>query len=131
MDRLPDLAPEERGVHRLLSAVAPVAPPFGFRDAVMQQVGATRRLGLVEWVIAAALAVPSLLFLIWEVATRGADFSEALGNAFIAAQNATADDLFFVDGTIVLAVALLGLGSLIATHALLFGGERRDRIIAH
>lgn len=114
-----DLAPEERHVDALLRAVLPVAPPIGFRDAVMRRITADERRTAWEWIVATALALPSLLFLVWELTAYGADLGEAIDNAMDAAEQSPAQAFFFVDGTVVLAVALLGLASIVATHALL------------
>jgi hypothetical protein len=114
--RPPDLAPEERGIDRVLAAVPPVAPPFGFRDAVMKRIRGERR-SPYEWPIALALAVPSLAYVVWAVGTGGADLALAVENMFTLA--GTEEEAFFaVDGLLVLAFALLGLGSLVGTHAL-------------
>lgn len=124
MDRYhgtPDLAPEELSLDRVLAAAAPVAPPIGFRDAVMRQVGAERPRAMWEWVVAAALALPSLAYLVWDLAANGSDFIDGLSNAFLAAQGAQAEEFFFVDGLVVIAVALIGVASVVAAHASLGG----------
>ncbi len=116
-DGAPDLAPEERSLDRVLAAAAPLAPPIGFRDAVMRQVRAERPRTAWEWVVAAALALPSLAYLAWELSANGSDFIVGLSNAFAAAQGAQAEEFFFVDGLVVLAVALIGVASVVAAHA--------------
>src|SRR5439155_859635 len=58
----PDIEPAERRTHELLANVPPRALPLGFRDAVMRQVAGGGRMTW-EWIIAAALALPSLAFL--------------------------------------------------------------------
>jgi hypothetical protein len=72
-----DLEPAERRTHELLASVPPRALPLGFRDAVMRQV-ASRRTAW-EWIVAAALALPSLGFLAYQFATHGDEFAGALG----------------------------------------------------
>ena len=67
-----DLEPDERALHRVLARTPPVAPPIGFRDAVMSRVREQRTVW--EWVIAAILAVPSLAFLGWQLVENGDDF---------------------------------------------------------
>src|SRR5207244_4005118 len=64
-----DLEPQERATHRLLSAVPPQTLPLGFRDAVMRRVTGDPSVGW-EWVVGAVLALPSLAFLAFHVATR-------------------------------------------------------------
>ncbi len=111
-----DLEPAERGTHQLLASVPPRALPLGFRDAVMRRVAGERRT-VWEWIIAAALALPSLAFLIHQLATRGDEVSAAFNNVIAAATAETADAFFFIDGATVLALALVGIASLIAAHA--------------
>jgi hypothetical protein len=51
------------------------------------------------------------------VATQGDEFAATLNSVMAAAAAETADAVFFIDGTTVLAVALVGIASLIAAHA--------------
>jgi hypothetical protein len=111
-----DLDPTERRTHELLARVAPHPLPLGFRDAVMRQIAGDGRKSW-EWTIAAALALPSLGFLAHQVATQGDEFAATLNSVMAAAAAETADAVFFIDGTTVLAVALVGIASLIAAHA--------------
>ena len=111
-----DLEPEERATHRLLSAIPPQTLPLGFRDAVMRRVTGDPSVGW-EWIVAAVLALPSLAFLAFQVATRGGEFAAALNNMLLAATSDTSQAFFFVDGLTVIALALLGLASLVAAHA--------------
>jgi len=111
-----DLEPAERAIHQVLSAVAPQALPLGFRDAVMRRVAAREGVGW-EWIVAGVLALPSVAFLVYQVATHGDEFTAALNNVMTAASAESADAFFFVDGTTVLALAILGIASLIAAHA--------------
>ena len=126
MKRISDLDEDELAVDRLFAAVPPAAPPLGFRDEVMAALVAEQRTSW-EWVVVALLALPSLAFVAWELARSGADFARAFESAIAFATSAQedAEAFFFVDGLFVLAVALLGLASLIATHALLRRTPRR------
>ena len=122
-----DLEPREHALHRVLSGVPTLAPPMGFRDAVMRRITAERRVAW-EWIVAALLALPSLAFLARQLVLHGQDFAQAVGNIVsIAATDAT-DATFFVDGLDVLAVALVGIACLVATHALLVTMPRRRTI---
>jgi hypothetical protein len=126
--RLPpdDLEPDELDLHLALAGVPPVAPPIGFRDAVMRRVG-DRRVGW-EWLVAALLAFPSLAFLARQVAESGQDFSLAMLNVLGAASSDTANAAFFIDGLTVLAVALVGVACVFAAHALIAGTPRRGGV---
>lgn len=126
MKRLPDLDPAELAVDRLLSAVTPQAPPLGFRDAVMRGVLAERRQSAWEWIVVAAFALPSLAFLAWAAAVYGGDFAAGLNGVFAAAAGETTEVFFFVDGLVVLAVALCGLAGAVAAHALLAATPARS-----
>ena len=112
-----DIETIELPVHRLLAAVPPQPVPLGFRDAVMRRVSVGSTSVGWEWVVAAVLALPSLGFLAFQAATRGGEFAAALNNLLVAATSDTSQAFFFVDGLTVLAVALLGLASLVAAHA--------------
>jgi len=111
-----DLEPAERAIHQVLSAVAPQALPLGFRDAVMRRVAAREGVAW-EWIVAGVLALPSVAFLVYQVVTHGDEFTTALNNVMTAASPESADAFFFVDGTTVLALAILGIASLMAAHA--------------
>ena len=114
--RLDDLEPDERDLHRLLSAVPPIAPPIGFRDAVMAKV--QERRVTWEWVVAAMFALPSLAFLVRQLLVHADEYARALSNLVSAASGDASDAFFFVDGLTVFALALLGLACAIAAHAL-------------
>ena len=114
--RLDDLEPDERDLHRLLSSIPPVAPPIGFRDAVMARV--EERRVTWEWVIAAMFAIPSLAFLARQFLVHADEYARALSNLVNAASGDASDAFFFVDGLTVIALALLGLACAIAAHAL-------------
>lgn len=122
-----DLEPEEREVHHVLSAIPPVAPPVGFRDAVMRQV-VERRVGW-EWLVAALLALPSLAFLARQIAESGEDFAAAFAGVLSAASSETTNASFFIDGLTVLAVALVGIACVLAAHALIASTPRRRRLV--
>jgi len=124
---LPDLEPEERDLHHILSAVPPQAPPVGFRDAVMRKV-VERRVGW-EWLVAALLALPSLAFLVRQVAESGEDFAAAFAGVLRAASSDTANAAFFIDGLTVLAVALVGIACVLAAHALMASAPGRRRLV--
>ena len=119
-----DLEPAERAVHQLLAAVRPQALPLGFRDAVMRRVSA-RDAGTWEWIVAGVLALPSVAFLFYQIATHGDEFTTALNNVMTAASAESADAFFFIDGTMVLALVVLGVASLIAAHASIVTPLRR------
>jgi hypothetical protein len=118
-----DLEPAEQPTHELLASVPPRALPLGFRDAVMRQI-ADGRPTTWEWVIAAALAIPSLIFLAHQFATHGDEFAAALNNVTAAASADTAEAFFVLDGATVLAFALVGIASLIAAHAAIVAPSR-------
>lgn len=113
-----DLEPEEQELHRLLASVPPVPPPLGFRDAVMRRLSPGRR-SIWEGALAAALAIPSIAFIVWELAVHGADFAAGLEQAFALAGSTQAETFFFVDGLVVLAFAVLGAASLLGADALI------------
>ena len=119
-----DLEPAERRTHELLANVPPRALPLGFRDAVMRQVAGGGP-SAWEWIIAAALALPSLGFLAHQLANHGDEFAAALNNVTAAASADTAEVFFFIDGATVLALALLGIASLIAAHAAILAPSRK------
>jgi hypothetical protein len=81
-----------------------------------------------EWLIAAALAIPSVAFLAHQIAAHGDDFTTTLNNVIAAAAADTADAFFFIDGSTVLALALVGVASLIATHAAIVAPTRRTAL---
>lgn len=121
-----DLGAEERRVDRVLAAVPPVAPPVGFRDAVMARIRAEHR-SPYEWPIAIALVLPSLAYVVWAIATGGAELTLALENIFTLASGAGDEAFFAVDGLLVLAFALLGIGALVGSHALVTPAEDTGR----
>lgn len=118
-----DLEPAERRTHELLASVPPRALPLGFRDAVMRQITSTRPTAW-EWIVAAALALPSLGYLAHQFVAHGDEFAAALNNVTAAASADTAEAFFFIDGATVLALALVGIASLIAAHATIVAPAR-------
>ena len=111
--------------HRL-----PLEPvPLGFRDAVMSRIAAsTARAWRWEWIIAALIALPNAVFLLWSYAENGDDISAALAgvmNALLGLEAWDGSASVYVDGLLVLAVALVGVAALLATHALV--SEERHR----
>ena len=117
-----DLEPGERATHVLLAAVPPLALPLGFRDEVMRQISA--RGSAWEWIVAGVLGIPAVAFLVFQIADRGEEFATALTNVVAAASSDAVETFFFVDGTTVLAIAILGLASLIAAHAAIASPSR-------
>ncbi|OGO70947.1 MAG: hypothetical protein A3H36_05620 [Chloroflexi bacterium RIFCSPLOWO2_02_FULL_71_16] len=111
---------------RVLAAVPPVAPPIGFRDAVLRRIRAERR-SPYEWPMALALALPSLAYLFWTVGLNGSDIAVAIENVFALAAGTEGQAFFSVDGLLVLAFALLGVGALLGTHALITPAEEAGR----
>ena len=120
--RLDDLEPDEQGLHRLLAAIPPVAPPVGFRDAVMSKV--EERRVTWEWIVAALFAIPSVVFLARQVIVHADDYGRAIANVLSTASGDASDAFFFVDGLTVLALALLGLACAVAAHALFVSDAR-------
>ncbi len=105
---------------RLFAMVPPVAPPIGLRDSVMRRVRGDGS-PIVEWALAAILGLPSLAFLLWELFTGGLGVENALASVMTVSASATDSAFFFVDGIVVVAFALLGLGALVGSHALTRG----------
>lgn len=119
---LADFDPAERELHRLLAAVPPVAPPIGFRDEVLARVRGRR--ATWEWIVAAALALPSVVYLARQAMVHGEEFALAMANLVTAASTETKDAFFFVDGLTVLALALFGVACAFAAHALVASAGR-------
>jgi len=122
-----DLAPEERDLHHVLSAVPPQALRRSFRDAVMRRV-VERRVGW-EWLVAALLALPSLAYLARQLTDSGEDIAAALTNVVGAASSGAANASFFIDGLTVLAVALVGIACVFAAHALMASAPGSRRLV--
>lgn len=119
----------EHRIDRLLAAAPSETLPPGFRDGVMRRVSAPRSVAW-EWIVAGVLAVPSLAYIGWVFLSYGGDLLVALGDVALAAQGM--EDLsqaFFVDGLVILAVAMCGLASIVAAHALLGGDHDGRRLL--
>lgn len=125
-----DLQPEERRIHRVLSAVKPEPLPIGFRDGVMRAVRAERATTAWEWIVAAALAVPGLAYLLWELAVHGGELVAATSAILSAAQglDQTTGADFAIDGLAIVAFMLVGVASLLVAHALLATAEPRRMV---
>ena len=125
----PDLEPDEVALDRLLAAAPPAALPVGFRDGVLAQITMDRSRSW-EWLVAAAFALPSLAYVAWQLVTNGADFVAALGDIALVARTTDVEaPAFVVDGLVVLAMALLGLASIVATHALIATRSERVAVV--
>lgn len=113
--------PIERTYSSLFQQLPQVPAPPGFRDTVMARIARERRQRIPEAVVAAALALPSLAFLAWELAAQGGDFALAVTSLFDAiwGEWQSGELVFFIDGLSVLAIAMLGLAGMLLTHALL------------
>ena len=125
-----DLQTEELEIHQLLSAVRPAALPIGFRDAVMRQVRNEGTATRWEWIFAAVLALPSLAYLVWGLTAHGAELGSSLNAILVAAQGldpTTGADIV-VDGLAVVSLALVGIGSAVAAHAMLKGAEQHRMV---
>lgn len=125
-----DLESDELEIHQLLSAVRPAALPLGFRDAVMRQVRDEGPATRWEWLFAAVLALPSLAYLVWTLAVHGTEVGASLNAIIVAAQGldpTTGADVV-VDGLAVISLALVGIGSAVAAHAMLKGGEQHRMV---
>jgi hypothetical protein len=125
-----DLEGEELEIHQLLSAVKPATLPIGFREAVMRRVRSDRTATRWEWIFAAVLAVPSLAYLVWVLTAHGAELGASLSAILVAAQglDQTSGADVVIDGLAVISLALVGIGSAVAAHAMLRGTEQRRMI---
>src|SRR4029077_15269380 len=125
-----DLEDDELEIHRLLSAARPASLPVGFRDGVMERVRGDGPATRWEWVFAAVLALPSLAYLIWGLVAHGGELGASLSAILGAAQGldqTTGVDVV-VDGLAIISLALLGIGSPVAAHAMLRGTEQHRMI---
>jgi hypothetical protein len=127
-----DLDRDELEIHQLLSAAKPASLPLGFRDAVMRQVRSDG--GRWEWIFAAALALPSLAYLVWGLAVHGAELGASISAILVAAQglDQTSGADVAIDGLAIISLALVGIGSAVAAHAMLRGSDQQQhrRMIA-
>ena len=125
-----DLDQDELDIHALLSAARPAPLPIGFRDAVMREVRNDGAMARWEWIFAAALAIPSLAYLVWGLAAHGAELGASISAILVAAQGldpTTGADIV-IDGLAVVSLALVGIGSAVAAHAMLHGSEAHRMI---
>jgi hypothetical protein len=126
-----DLEHDELDLHALLSAAKPAPLPIGFRDTVMSRVRSDGAPTRWEWIFAAVLALPSLAYLIWGLTAHGTELGASISAILIAAQglDQTSGADVVVDGLAIVSLALVGIGSAVAAHAMLRGTEPH-RIIA-
>ena len=125
-----DLQPDELEIHDLLSAVRPAPLPLDFRESVMREIHTAAPATRWEWIFAAVLALPSLAYLAWGVASHGAELGASLNAILVAAQGldqTTGADIV-VDGLSIISLALVAIGSAIAAHAMLMGTEQHRMI---
>jgi hypothetical protein len=117
----------ERLFTELFHRLPTEAPPLGFRDEVMARL-ARERSRRWEWIVAAAVAIPNLLFLLWQLVEGGEEIGAAIAsltNALLGVEEWDAGVFVHVDGLLLLALAFVGLAGLLVTHALL--AEERSR----
>jgi len=126
-----DLDTDELEIHRLLSAARPAPLPVGFRDEVMARVRGDGPATGWEWIFAAVLALPSLAYLGWGLLAHGAELGASFSAILVAAQglDQTSGADVAIDGLLIISLALLGIGSAVAAHAMLRGTEQQ-RVIA-
>ena len=128
-----DLDHDELEIHALLSAAKPATLPIGFRDAVMERVRGDGPATRWEWIFAAALALPSLAYLAWGLVAHGAELGASISAILVAAQglDQTSGADVVIDGLAVISLALVGIGSAVAAHAMLRGSQPQStRMIA-
>lgn len=126
-----DLERDELDIHALLGAARPEPLPIGFRDTVMSRIRSDGAPTRWEWIFAAILALPSLAYLGWGLAAHGAELGASISAILVAAQglDQTSGADVVVDGLAIVSLALVGLGSAVAAHAMLRGTEPH-RVIA-
>jgi hypothetical protein len=125
-----DLDRDELEIHQLLSAAKPAPPPIGFRDEVMRRIRTDSTPSRWEWIFASVLALPSLAYLAWGLIAHGAELGASISAILVAAQglDQTKGADVVVDGLAVISLALVGIGSAVAAHAMLRGTEQRRMI---
>jgi hypothetical protein len=125
-----DLDRDELALHELLGAAKPEPLPLGFRDAVMVRVRGDGAPTRWEWILAAILALPSLAYLAWGLAAHGAELGASISAILVAAQGLeqTGGADIAIDGLAIVSLALLGIGSAVAAHAMLRGSDQRRMI---
>jgi hypothetical protein len=125
-----DLDRDEVELDQLLSAVRPAPLPLGFRDAVMRRVRDDGPATRWEWVFAAVLALPSLAYLAWGLVAHGSELGTSISAILVAAQglDQTSGADVVIDGLAIISLALVGIGSAVAAHAMLRGSEQHRMI---
>ena len=125
-----DLDRDELEIHQLLNAAKPAPLPIGFRDSVMRSVRGQRTATRWEWIFAAVLALPSLAYLVWGLLEHGAELGASISAILVAAQglDQTSGAVVVVDGLAVISLALVGIGSAVAAHAMLREGPRHRMV---
>jgi hypothetical protein len=125
-----DLDRDEVELDQLLSAVRPAPLPLGFRDAVMRRVRDDGPATRWECVFAAVLALPSLAYLAWGLVAHGSELGTSISAILVAAQglDQTSGADVVIDGLAIISLALVGIGSAVAAHAMLRGSEQHRMI---
>jgi hypothetical protein len=125
-----DLEEDELELHRVLSAARPASLPIGFRDVVMRRVRGDGTATRWEWIFAGILALPSLAYLAWGLFAHGSELGTSISAILVAAQglDQTSGADVVVDGLAVISLALVGIGSAVAAHAMLRGAEQHGMI---
>jgi hypothetical protein len=120
-----DLERDELDIHQLLSAAKPAPLPLGFRDTVMSRIRSDGAPTRWEWIFAAVLALPSLAYLVWGLTAHGSELAASISAILVAAQglDQTSGADVVVDGLAIVSLALVGIGSAVAAHAMLRGTE--------
>ncbi len=118
---------DERAMTALFQRLPTQPAPPGLRDVVMARIARERVRRAPEAIVAAVLALPSLLFLLWELTVR-VDLGAAVSALFdaLSTEGQTGELVFVVDGLMVLALAMVGLAGVLLTHALLADVERHE-----
>ena len=126
-----DLERDELDIHQLLSAAKPAPLPIGFRDTVMSRIRSDGAPTRWEWIFAAVLALPSLAYLVWGLTAHGTELGASISAILVAAQglDQTSGADVVDDGLAIVSLALVGIGSAVAAHAMLRGTEPH-RIVA-
>ncbi len=124
--------PAERAYSELFHRLPTRPLPADFRRAVMARIAAETARPW-EWIVAALLAIPNGAFLVWVAIEHGAEISQTLANlvdALLLPEQWSGETAFYVDGLVLLAVALCGAAAMLVTHALIFSNGTRARVRA-
>lgn len=122
----------ERALTELFHRLPLESTPLGFRGAVMARIRRERSWRW-EWIVAAIVALPNVLFLLWAFAENSDEFAGAFGSiagALLGIETWDPGTTVYVDGFVLVAVALVGLAALLVTHALLAEESARSRTFA-